>query len=214
MFILAHRFRELTTMEFGAVSKSGCFMLWIDAVGGYWVCLGDRITIGLPVGTGKVDVPILGDISPRHAKIYRDGEGYMIEAIRPVRVDGRAAQPSACLSEGCRIELGESVRLSFRRAHALSATARLDFISRHRTQPAADAVLLMADSCVLGPKKHSHVLCRDWPRELIIYRHDEQLYCRTAGQFTIDGVLHNERGAITRDSRISGDGFSLKLESL
>ena len=69
-------------MEFGGKVQTDKFMLWIDAVGGYWVCLGDEITIGQPVSAGSVDVPILGDISPRHARIRRDGEGYVIEAIR------------------------------------------------------------------------------------------------------------------------------------
>ena len=63
-----------------------------------------------------------------------------------------------------------------RRAHPLSLTARLDFLSRHRTQPPADAVLLLADSCVLGPKPHSHIVCRDWTREVILFRHEEKLY--------------------------------------
>ena len=35
------------------------------------------------------DVPILADLSSRHARIRRDGEGYLIEALREVRVDGR-----------------------------------------------------------------------------------------------------------------------------
>jgi hypothetical protein len=214
MFNLADRFRELLTMELGGTFQSDKFMIWIDAVGGYWVCLNDEIIIGQPAAGGNIDIPILGDISPRHARIRRDGEGYLIEAIREVRVDGRQVRPVASLSDGCRIELGESVRLNFRRSHALSGTARLDFVSRHRTQPSADAVLLMADLCILGPKRHSHVVCRNWPREVIIYRHDEALYCRTAGNFKIDGVLCKDRGQITRDSHITGEGFSLKLESI
>jgi hypothetical protein len=214
MFNLADRFRGLLTMELGGASQSDKFMMWIDAVGGYWVCLNDEITIGQPAATGNIDVPILGDISPRHARIHRDGEGYLIEAIREVCVDGRKVRPVASLSDGCRIELGESVKLIFRRSHALSGTARLDFASRHRTQPSADAVLLMADSCILGPKRHSHVVCRNWPREVILYRHDEELYCRTAGNFKIDGVLCKDRGPVTRNSHITGEGFSFKLEGI
>jgi hypothetical protein len=204
----------MLTMEFGGKEQSDKFMMWIDAVGGYWVCLSDEITIGQPATTGEIDVPILGDISPRHARIRRDGEGYLIEAIRDVRVDGRQVRPVMSLTDGCRIDLGQSVRLIFRRSHSLSGTARLDFYSRHRTQPSADAVLLMADSCILGPKQHSHVICRNWPREVILYRHDEELYCRTAGSFKIDGIPCKDRGPVTRSSHITGDGFSMKLETI
>jgi hypothetical protein len=213
MFNLADRFRGLLTMELSGQLQSDKFMMWIDSVGGYWVCLNDEITIGQPAA-GNIDVPILGDISPKHARIHRDGEGYMIEAIREVRVDGRPVRPVASLNDGCRIELGNSVKLAFRRSHALSGTARLDFISRHRTQPSADAVLLMADSLILGPKRHCHVVCRNCMREVIIYRHDEELYCRTEGNFKIDGELCKDRGKITHDSHITGDGFSLKLERI
>jgi hypothetical protein len=194
--------------------KSNSFMLWVDAVGGFWVCLGDEVTIGQPVRCETADIPILGDISSRHARIRRDGEGYVIEAIRDVRVNGRPVEKAALLGDGGRIVLGESVRLVFRRPHALSATARLDFESRHHTQPSADAVLLMADSCILGPNPRSHVVCRHWPREVVLYRHDEQLYCRTQGPLAIDGKTYQGRGPVRLSSRVEGEGFSLGLEPI
>jgi hypothetical protein len=190
------------------------FMLWVDAVGGFWVCLADGITLGQPLRCGSIDVPILADISGRHARIRRDGEGYLIEAIREVRLDGRVVQGAALLSDGGRIELGEAVRLRFRRPHALSATARLDFISHHRTQPSADAVLLMAESCILGPNPHSHVVCRDWPREVIVYRQGGDLFCRAEGGLEIDGVYCEDHGPLRRDSHVVGEGFSLSLEPI
>ena len=201
-------------MNYRGVQQSDKFMLWVDAIGGFWVCLGDKVTLGQPVTGATVDVPILGDISSRHARIRRDGEGYLIEAMRRVEVDGREVEKMASLSEGSKIVLGEGVRLVFRRPHALSATVRLDFDSRHRTQPSADAVLLMADTCVLGPKSSSHVLCRDWQQEVILYRHDDRLFCRTPGSFEIDGVRHRDRGPITANSRVEGEEFSFSLEEI
>jgi hypothetical protein len=118
------------------------------------------------------------------------------------------------LADGMKIELGEGVRLAFRRPHALSATARLDFLSNHRTQPSADAVLLMAESCILGPGRHCHVICRDWPREVILFRQDNKLYCRAAGGLEIDGIAYKDRGPVARNSHIAGEGFSMSLEPL
>jgi len=201
-------------MDYRGAQQTDKFMLWVDAVGGFWVCLGDIVVLGQPVPCGTADVPILADISSRHARIRRDGEGYLIEALREVRLDGRAVPQLGSLSNGSKIQLGEAVRLVFRRPHPLSATARLDFASHHRTQPSADAVLLMAEACILGPKPHSHVVCRDWPAEVILYRQEDQLYCRTAGGLEIDGVNYQERGPVTWNSRIEGDGFSLSLEAL
>jgi hypothetical protein len=190
------------------------FMLWIDAVGGFWVCLRDEVTLGQPDRQASADVPILGDLSSRHARIRRDAEGYLIEAIRDVRVDDRPIEGIGWLREGSRIQLGGSVRLLFSRPHPLSATARLDFVSRHRTQPSADAALLMAETCILGPKRHSHVICRDWPREVILYRRGQELFCRAAGGLDIDGKRCNGSGRITKNSRVEGNGFSFNLEAI
>ncbi|MBN2578390.1 MAG: FHA domain-containing protein [Pirellulales bacterium] len=189
------------------------FVLWIDAVGSYWVCLGDVVTLGRPGGE-DVDVPILGDLSRRHARIRRDGEGYLIEALRDVSVDSHPVRPAAALTDGCQIELGGSVRLKFRRPHALSGTARLELAGSHRTQPTVNAVLLMADLCILGPRPHSHVLCRPWPREVFLFRHEETLSCRTTGEFEIDGRSCRDRGRMTLNSHVAGDGFSFKLEEI
>jgi len=214
MFRLASRFRGLNEMDFRATRHRDMMMLWVDAVGGFWVCLGDSVTLGQPIRNGAVDVPILGDISSRHARIRRDGEGYLIEAIRETQLDGKAVRQVASLVDGNHIQLGQSVRLNFRRPHALSGTARLDFDSHHRTDPAADAVLLMAESCILGPKPHSHVVCRDWKHDVILYRHDDDLYCRAPGQLVIDGMTCRDRGRVTKNSRVEGEGFSLSLEEI
>jgi hypothetical protein len=202
------------TMAHGTDQTADRFMLWIDAVGGYWVCLGDDLLVGQPGAAGEADIPILADISSRHARIRRDGEGYLIDALREVRVGGRKIEATGLLGDGSRIEIGSGVKFAMRCPHPLSLTARLDFVSRHRTQPPADAVLLLADSCVLGPKPHSHVVCRDWAREVIIFRHEEKFICHAAGHFEIDGVPCRNRGQLQLNSRVCGDGFSFSLEPL
>ncbi len=193
---------------------SNRFMLWIDAVGGFWVCLGNEVTLGQPDRQASADVPILGDLSSRHARIRRVGGEYLIEAFRDVRVNGQPVRQATSLAPRSVVQLGDGVRLVFRRPHPLSATARLDFLSRHRTEPTVDAVLLMADSCVLGPRPQSHVVCRDWPAEVILYRHDRELFCHTAGAMEIDGESCRGRGRVHRNSRVVGEHFSLSLEAI
>lgn len=188
------------------------FLLWIDAVGGYWVCMADEVVLGQPVG--GVDIPILGDLSKRHARIRRDGEGYVIEAIRPVRVNGQPVAGVTTLQDRALILLGDRVELRFRVPHALSGTARLEFASGHRTQPSSDAVLLMAETCVLGPSRHSHVVCPAWPKEVVLYRRGEELHCRTAGNLEIDGRAAKHGGRMAANSRVEGDRFSFTLEPI
>jgi FHA domain-containing protein len=206
-----HPFQDETPMAASTGSRDR-FLLWIDAVGGYWVTLSDEVVIGQP--TADVDVPILGDISKRHARICRDGEGYLIEALRPVHVNGQPVQGRTTLSDRAIIRLGDRVELRFRRPHALSTTARLEFATGHRTQPSSDAVLLMGETCVLGPSGHSHVVCHNWPNEVVMFRRHGELFCRTTGSMEIDGVATRRRGLLTQNSRVQGDRFSFSLESI
>ncbi len=207
-------------MPFGDAQPANSFMLWIDSVGGYWVCLADEVIIGQPgdrerVGDKAVaDVPLLADISARHARIRRDGEGYVIDALREVRVAGRRAEQSMPLADGNQIELGAAVKMQFRRPHPLSMSARLEFVSHHRTQPASDGVLLLADSCVLGPKSHSHIVCGNWRREVILFRYEDSLFCHAAGYFEIDGVACKNRSRLQTNSQVRGEGFAFSLESI
>lgn len=191
------------------------FLLWIDGVGGYLVCTGPEVTLGQPVPGNQVDVPILADISRRHATIRRDGESYLLNPLRPVKINGRTIENPTTLSDGCLIEMGSGLQLRFRRPHPLSATARLDFVSRHRSQPAADGILLLADSCILGPAGGSHVPCGNWTHDVMLFQQEDQLYCRTTGKLEIDGVAAPAgNGPISRNSRISGEDFSLTLEEI
>ena len=191
------------------------FMLWIDAVGGYLVCLGNEIVVGQAHPNTKVDVPIQADISRRHVKIRREGEGYVIEPLAPrVTLDDKPLTGMALLSDGDEIVLNSAVRLRFRKPHVLSASARLELLTPHRTQPFADAVLLMAESCVLGPKWQNHVVCRDWNGDVVLYRQDDRIFCRAMESIEIDGKLHDGRGPVRPGSQVLGTDFSMTLEAV
>jgi hypothetical protein len=200
--------------ESAARSAGPRFFLWIDGVGGYLICEGDEVVIGQPAAGGQIDVPILGDISRQHARIHRNGEGYLLQPLRKTKVAGRPVEGWHTLADGQLIELGEGVQLRFRRPHALSTTARLEFASHHRTQPASDAVLLVSDSFIVGPAANSHIVCRDWRRQLVIFRQEGELWCRTAGRFQVDGRTCEGEGQLTRRSQVIGDDFSMSLEEL
>ena len=87
-------------------------------------------------------------------------------------------------------------------------------LSPHRTQPFADAVILMAESCVLGPKWQNHVVCRDWNGDVVLYRSDKNIMCRAMESIEIDGKLHDGRGPVNPGSHVLGTDFSLTLEAL
>ena len=193
-------------------TAQGRFRLWIDAVGGFLVCLGDEVVLGQASAEGSPDVPILADLSRRHAVVRRDAEGYVIEPVRLVKVDGRTIEKPTTLADGRVIELGNGVRLRFRRPHPLSATARLETVSHHRMSPSVDGVLLMADSCILGPSSQSHVVARELASEVVLFRQGDGLACRSKGTLHIDGKDCVDRGGLTTHSRVIGSDFSFTLE--
>jgi hypothetical protein len=191
------------------------FMLWIDAVGGYLVCLGEEIIIGQAVPGGASDVPIQADISRRHAKIVRHKEGYVLEPLSGrTAIRGKPVTEPKLLADGDELLLGEAVQLRFRKPHVLSSSARLEMTSVHRTQPFADAVVLMAESCVLGPKSQNHVVCRDWASDVVLYRSDDKLMCRSLDALEINGNLVSGRGELRPGCHVVGSDFSLSVESV
>jgi hypothetical protein len=189
------------------------FMLWIDAVGGYLICLGEEIVVGQAIPGGPADVPIQGDISRRHAKIVRHKEGYVLEPLGgKTTLGGKPVTEPTLLADGNELTLGEAVKLRFRKPHVLSSSARLEMVSPHRTQPFADAVILMAESCVFGPKTQNHVVCRDWDSDVVLYRSDDKLMCRSLDALEIDGQLISGRGPLRPGSHVVGSDFSFSVE--
>ena len=195
-------------------SPSNNMVLWVDAVGGFLVCSGDRVVLGQALPQAGCDVAIQADISRRHAMIYREGEGYLLTAAAPTQVNGRVIDGVCSLTHGSIIQLGPQVRFRFNKPHPLSATAQLTMISHHRTQPAVDGVILMSDAVVMGPKPNSHIVARDWATEVVMYRSGAELIFRGGETFEIDGHETHGQASIEPGNRIAGPDFSLTLESV
>ncbi|MCO6044967.1 FHA domain-containing protein [Aeoliella sp. ICT_H6.2] len=190
------------------------FMLWVDAVGGFLVCLDDEVVLGQPTPGSAVAVPLCADLSRRHAVIRRHQGGYTLDPLGEVKVDGRLLTGPMVLGNRHEIELGSAVRLEFTRPHALSATARLTPLSGHRTEPRADAVLLMADSCLLGPKSHSHIACRRWQGDVMLFRQAGRLHCRSTMEMTVDGSQADGPTPLESGARLEGEEFAISLEDV
>lgn len=189
------------------------FLLWIDAVGGYLVCMNPVVRIGQMTPTAAVDVPLVADVARHHASLRRDGESYLVEPVHQVRLNGKPIDRTSLVGNGSLIELGQGVQFRFCQPNPLSSTARLDLVSRHRTHPTTHGIVLMADTCVLGPASNSHVVCRGWSKSMVLHRLQDSLYCVMEGAFTIDGLVCQRRGLAKPGSHIVGDDFSFSLEA-
>ncbi|MGL4512846.1 MAG: FHA domain-containing protein [Lacipirellulaceae bacterium] len=199
-------------------SRASQRMLWIDGVGGYLLTTSDELLIGQPSAPGEggksPDLAVLADLSRRHATLRRETGAYVLTPHAPVWIDGRVADGPTVVQHGAELRLGSKVRVRFARPHALSATAILVVESGHRTAPAADAVILMAESCVLGPKPHSHIHCRGWQGEAILFRGADGLLCRAPGELYVAGKPVSGPVVARPGERIEGDEFSMVIEDV
>jgi hypothetical protein len=204
---------------------------WVDGVGAFLLCLGDTATLGGL--SGRSDIRLAADLAPRHATIVRSGERYVVEATEPAlvaregravgvspasRASGRVVQGRTDLNDGEELLLyregSSGVRLRFRQPNVLTATAALAVASDHRTEPRYDGIVLLADACVLGPRRDAHIVCRGWEETLLLFRRDGQLWCKSPVPLAIDGTPAGGSAPVEAGSHVTGDGISFRLEAL
>ena len=203
--------RELEEPEPGKPDARERFFLWIDGVGGYLVCLGSRVTVGQATPDSFVDIPLFADVSRLHASLTRDAEGYVLEATRPLLVNGQKAERTL-LQNGDRVTLGNSCQLLFTQPVPVSSSARIDVVSGHRLPLTVDGVLLMADTLVLGPDSQAHVVVPDLQQPVVLFRQKDGLAMRAVGEFSVDGERCRERASLRPTSFVIGDDFAFALE--
>ena len=189
------------------------FLLWVDGVGGYLVCLTARVTVGQAAGDTGADVPVFAELARVHAEIARDADGgYVFESARGAAVNGRPVT-RAVLAAGDRITLGTACQFVFRKPVGISATARLDVVSGHRLPWAVDGVLLMDQTVTLGPTSQSH-LC--WPDgdgpAVILYRTAAGLALKCPGRFRVADQVCQDRADVPVPAVVCGDGFAFALD--
>jgi hypothetical protein len=186
------------------------YHLWVDGVGGYLICLSPRVGLGQASASGSVDVPLLADVSRFHASIVRDSEGYVIEAGRPLQVNGQLTQ-KATLAPGDRLTLGSACQFVFQRPVPASATATLTLQSGQRLPLSLDGVILMAETLIIGPGPQSHVQC-DTKEPIVVFRAKEGLGVRYHGNLQIDGKPVRGRAILEQNATITGPDFNFAIE--
>lgn len=196
------------------------FLLWIDAVGGYFVTSRNEAILGQAHGSSGIDYPIQADLRPHHARVFRREGDWFVEPIRnaagpaPVFVEGRKIDASVHLGDGDELLLGESTLLRFRQPHPYSASATIEIVSRHRTSPHTEGLLLLAETAILGPDWNSHIVCRRFSEKLVLIARGDSLRLRGSGPIYRDRQRFEGICELEGDCRITGEGFSMSLESL
>ena len=190
-------------------------LLWIDQVGAFLLCLADEVTIGGPVtDLPAADISLLANLSRRHATIARSGERYVIRAHAGTLVADLPVHERTNLCDGQDLRLGDSVRLRFRIPNAKSGTARLDFGSSHRPRQTVNAIVLMHDTCLLGPSHDNHIVCPGWTNSILLYRTEGRLWCRSVEELAFNGVASRDDTPLEDGTTVTGTNLCFRLEAV
>ena len=199
------------------------FLLWVDGVGGYLVCLGERVSLGQATADALPDVPIFAPIAGLHAELVRDEQGgYLIESARETTVNGTPTTRSV-LRPGDRVTLGTCCQLVFHRPAAVSNTGRLELASGHRLPWAVNEVLLMDQTLILGTGEQAHVRLPDDrdpdapdapPYRVILHRSKDGLALKCPGKFRVDNRPATDRADLPLPASVQTDRFTFTLEPI
>jgi hypothetical protein len=110
--------------------------------------------------------------------------------------------------------LGESVKLRFRLPTIISGTARVEFVSDHRPARAVDAVLLMDDTCILGPSADSHIRCAGWNQTILLHRSGGQLCCKSRSDIYVDNKHAKSSMPLSDGSIVTSIDGRFRLEAV
>lgn len=188
------------------------FLLWVDGVGGYLVCLSNRVTLGQATSDARADIPLCADVSRLHAEISRDDEGYILQSSGRVTIN-RQEVKRQILAPDDLVTLGTTSQFVFRKPLAVSGTACLEITSGHRLSVPVDAVVLMANELLLGPRGKAHIWLRDLREPLSIYRSREGLGIRVPSEpFFVNNRECTERALLTIPCHVHGSKFSFSLD--
>jgi hypothetical protein len=187
-------------------------ILWIDGIGGYLLWDKPELVLGQAFAESRADIGIVGDLSRQAAALRRVGTDYLLQPLQSTKVNGAVIDRPQLLHHGMVIELGNSVKIRFDRPNSLSGTARLEMVSIHRWKPTVDAVLLLSDCCIIGPRAGSHITCNDWRHEVVLMQKGSQWHMRVAEEVQVNGQRTRGQLPISPGTHVRGEDFSLSFE--
>ncbi|MFN0137127.1 MAG: FHA domain-containing protein [Phycisphaerae bacterium] len=152
-------------------------LLLVDGTGSALIVRRDLVRIGRGGSSQKMDVPMPADIQSHHADIVQSGDDYFIVAHGPVRVNQKPVT-KVLLRDGDRILLGATTKLVFSRPSVKSETAVLRLADRNRLPQDVSVVVLLRDTCLIGPQESCHVRTREGEDRVLLFERDGQLLAR------------------------------------
>ena len=201
------------------------WLLWIDGAGTFLVLAANEISIGrlasssTPLASSQAppdeaQIALMGNLSREHAIVRRDGDDYILEARAATTVNGRAVDRAWLLSSHCELAFNNFVRINFIRPSPLSASARLDVLSGHRSRLSLNGIVLLAETCLMGPGAENHIRCPQWSSSLVLVRVNDGLAVKSREPLFVDGQPAQGLATIPPGATVVGPSQRFRVELL
>lgn len=201
------------------------WLLWIDGAGTFLVLTASEVSIGrlassaTPLVSSKApideaQIALMGNLSRQHATLRRTGDDYILEAHSATTINGRAVDREVLLPTTCELAFNNSVRIGVSQPSPLSASARVDVLSGHRSRLTLNGIVLLAETCLMGPGPENHIRCPQWSSSLVLVRRNEGLAVKSREPLFVDGQPALGLAVIQPGATVVGPSQRFRVELL
>ncbi len=176
--------REFTTSDRHAAGATE--QLWIDGCGGFRLATGTSWSLGGPSASKdeSATIQIQADLPRMAGRILRNDSDYFWMPAKNRGAESSSAdsnqapthQEKVWLDVDRPLPLPGSAKLDLSVPSPLSASAVLTLRRPHRFAGHIDAVILVADTVLIGPGKHCHLRCDDLFRRVALSHRENGWY--------------------------------------
>ncbi|MBI1825154.1 MAG: hypothetical protein HY287_12265 [Planctomycetes bacterium] len=183
-------------------------LLLVDGGGSYLLVRGSQASMGRAASDLPADMPLLSDISERHANISRVEDDYFVISAKELEVDGKMTR-HALLRDGNRVVLGRKAKFTFRLPSRRSSSALLELSDTTKMPNDVRRVVLFDRIAMIGQGNTSHVQCRYAGPTLLLYERNGGLWLRAQS----DGFADTTGKELRLGESVEVGGVSLALEA-
>ncbi len=152
-------------------------LAWVDGAGSFLILRQDRATIGRAATQVPADIPLVSDLSERHAEIRRVEDDYFMYATREVNVGGEDVR-QALLQDNDRIILGNRARLMFKLPSRKTTSAIIDLAGSSRLPNDVRRVILFDRLATISRASRAHIVAPTAAEGLVLFERDGKLWLR------------------------------------
>jgi hypothetical protein len=179
-------------------------ILMLDGACAALILTQDVVRFGRQSHSASVDVPLPADVQAHHADIYRQGEDYFLVAHGATSVNQKRVTREL-LRDGDRIKFADRAKFVFRRPSRRSGTAVLTIAGHARLANDVSEVVLLADTCLIGPNGRAHLQTPESDTRLVLSVAGTELSVRDLES----GVGRGERLEFGQHCQIGDQGITL-----